>query len=102
MKLRTDNYRFGGDLPSVIKALTQLLPDFAKQVNAVSEGRIAGSYNAAAAAPTTGLWARGDFVRNKEPAVVGPVGSQYIVTGWMCTASGQPGVWVQCRSLTGS
>lgn len=52
MKLKTDNFRFGSDLPSVVKALTQLLPDFAKQVNAVSEGRVAGSYNAAIAAPT--------------------------------------------------
>lgn len=102
MKLKTDNFRFGSDLPSVVKALTQLLPDFAKQVNAVSEGRVAGSYNAAIAAPTTGLWAHGDFVRNKAPAVLGSAGSQYIVTGWMCTESGQPGTWVQCRSLTGT
>lgn len=102
MKLQTDNYRFGSDLPSMAKALTQILPAIATQVNAVSEGRVTGSHNALQAAPTTGLWMQGDFVRNLKPVVLGAAGSQYIVTGWMCTASGQPGTWVQCRSLTGS
>ena len=102
MKLQTDNYRFGSDLPSMAKALTQILPAIATQVNAVSEGRVTGSHNALQAAPTTGLWMQGDFVRNLKPVVLGAAGSQYIVTGWICTASGQPGTWVQCRSLTGS
>ena len=102
MKLQTDNYRFGGDFDSLNRALMQVLPKIATQVNLVSEGRVSGSYNAPTTAPSTGLWAKGDFVRNAVPAVLGGAGSQYVITGWICTASGQPGTWVQCRSLTGT
>lgn len=38
------------------------------------------------AAPTTGAWVRGDYVRNWTQAVGSP-------RGWTCTASGTPGTW---------
>lgn len=72
------------------------------QVNAVSEGRLAGTYNASAAVPTTGTYAIGDFIRNSAPAELGGGGSKYVILGFVCTASGTPGTWLQCRVLTGN
>ena len=37
-------------------------------------------------APTSGTWARGDIVFNREPAGGGPV-------GWVCVSAGTPGEW---------
>ena len=102
MRLQTDNYRLGGDAESIARSLVQILPSIAKQVNAVSEGRIAGHHNAATSAPATGLYQRGDYLRNSAPAVLGTAGSQYIVKGWVCITSGEPGTWVQDRGLTGT
>ena len=102
MRLQTDNYRFGGDLASLSKALMQVLPGFAKQINAVSEGRIAGHHNAATSAPVAGLYQQGDYLRNSAPAVLGTAGSRYVIKGWVCVASGEPGTWAQDRGLTGT
>jgi hypothetical protein len=44
------------------------------------------------AAPTTGTWARGDRVFNRDPAVGSP-------KGWICTVSGTPGTWVSEGNL---
>lgn len=44
------------------------------------------------AAPTTGTWARGDYVRNSNPAVGSP-------KGWFCTVAGTPGTWVSEGNL---
>lgn len=101
MKLPTDNLRLGQALPELIKALTQLLPMFARQVNAVSEGRVSGYYNAVPAAPTTGKWQHGDYLKNTAPAELGAEGSKYVVKGWICVASGEPGTWVEDRGVTG-
>jgi hypothetical protein len=38
------------------------------------------------AAPTTGVWFRGDRVLNSAPSAGG-------VEGWVCTATGEPGTW---------
>lgn len=102
MRLQTDNYRFGNDFGSLVKSLMQVLPGFAKQINAVSEGRVTGSYNAATAAPVSGLHQQGDYIRNSTPQVLGAAGSRYVVKGWICTASGEPGTWAQDRGLTGT
>jgi hypothetical protein len=59
-------------------------------------------HNAAASVPTTGVFARGDFVRNSAPVEAGAVSSKYVLLGWMCTVSGAPGTFVQCRALTGN
>lgn len=60
------------------------------------------TYNATTAAPATGSWARGDFIPNSAPAELGAALSKYVIRGWICTASGTPGTWVQCRYLTGN
>ena len=102
MRLQTDNYRLGGDAESIARSLAQLLPRIATQVNNVSEGRIVGSHNAATQPPAMGLYQAGDYIRNSAPQVLGTAGSQYIVKGWVCITSGDPGTWVQDRGLTGT
>jgi hypothetical protein len=54
-------------------------------------------------APAWDHWARGDFVENLAPAELGAVGSKYVVTGWMATATGYHTAagWVECRTPTG-
>lgn len=76
--------------------------EIARQVNALSEGKIAASYTASTAAPTTGTWAQGDFVKNSAPAELGTAGGKYVIDGWKCLVSGTPGTWVQARYLTGN
>ena len=76
--------------------------DIAQQVNAVSEGRLAGFYTASTAAPTTGTWNQGDFVLNSAPAELGSASSKYFIHGWRCSVSGTPGTWLQARFLTGN
>lgn len=96
MKLNTTP-RVNGD-----PAMMRELREHATQVNLMAEGRLSGTYNATTAAPTTGTWARGDFVRNSEPSEAGAGGSKYIVTGWICTVGGTPGTWLPARVLTGN
>lgn len=82
--------------------LQRELREHATQINLLSEGRIAGSYTALTAAPTTGDWMQGDKVANSAPTELGTAGSKYFVDGWTCVVSGTPGTWVQRRCLTGN
>lgn len=68
--------------------LQRELREHAQQVNALSEGRIAATYNAATAAPTTGTYQQGDFVKSSAPTSATPT------IGWVCTVAGTPGTWV--------
>jgi hypothetical protein len=72
------------------------------QLNAISEERLHGHHNAITAAPTTGDYAVGDFVRNSTPSELGSAGSKYVITGWVCVTAGTPGTWLACRCLTGN
>jgi hypothetical protein len=96
MKVNTTP-RIAGD-----PALVAELRTHALQINAISEGRLAGSYNAQTAAPTTGTYAQGDFIRNSAPAELGSASSKYVIFGWVCTVAGTPGTFLQCRFLTGN
>jgi hypothetical protein len=80
--------------------LTELTRETAALVNALAEGRMAGAVNAAPAAPTTGSYAVGDFVRNSAPAELGAAGSKYLLLGWVCVTA--PLTFVQTRALTGN
>lgn len=82
--------------------LYELLRDISVQVNGLSEGRVTATYNAYTAAPTTGVWAQGDFLKNSAPSELGSSSSKYVILGWICTVSGEPGTWLQCRVLTGN
>ena len=81
---------------------TRWYREIAQQVNAISEGRLAGFYTASSAAPTTGTWARGDEIYNSEPSELGSASSKYVIDKWKCVTGGSPGTWVQMRSFTGN
>lgn len=82
--------------------LQRELREHAAQVNALSEGRIGASYNAATAAPTTGMYQQGDKVWNLAPVEAGAAASRYVVIGWICTVGGEPGTFLPMRVLTGN
>lgn len=84
------------------QALTPLLGNTARKVNAMASGRAVGRDEAATAAPTTGSYQQGDEVFNSTPTELGAAGSRYVVIGFKCIASGTPGTWVQMRVLTGN
>jgi hypothetical protein len=98
--------RFPADKGQTERKLTDLFRDVAKQVNDLTEGRIAAVTNAASSVPTTGTWNAGDFVRNSAPAEAGVVTAKYVVTGWIRLTSGSNNVlntdWVAARVLTGN
>jgi hypothetical protein len=52
--------------------------------------------------PTTGTWGQGDMVKNTNPVEAGTASSKYVVIGWICTVSGEPGTWLPMRTLTGN
>ncbi|AMM22989.1 hypothetical protein [Variovorax sp. PAMC 28711] len=87
---------------SLVQQMQAILQAVSMKVNQLADGRLVAIDNAAISAPTTGSWARGDFVRNSAPAVLGTVGNQYTIAGWRCVVSGTPGTFVQCRELTGT
>lgn len=72
------------------------------KVNGLAEGRVYATHNAYTAAPTTGTYAQGDFVKNSTPSEAGSASSKYVIIGWICTVSGTPGTWLECRVLTGN
>lgn len=90
--------RFPADQKLWERKLTDLFVETNTQVNRLTEGTVSAVHNAATAAPTTGSYAVGDFIRNSAPAEAGAPGSKYLVTGWMYTASG----FLPCRVLTGN
>lgn len=77
--------------------LARLYELFREHATAVNKLRFEGT-----AAPTTGTWSQGDFVWNTAPAEAGSSSSKYVILGWVCTVSGTPGTWLQCRTLTGN
>ena len=83
-------------------ALVRELMEHALLVNAVAASQIAGAVNARPTVPTTGRHMQGDFIRNSAPVEAGSSGSKYVVFGWLCVASGEPGTFVPARFLTGN
>ena len=77
-----------------------LLAGIIRQLNAISEGRVAAHHGALTAAPTTGTWQRGDYVKNSAPSATGS--PEVVILGWVCVSGGTPGTWKECRSLTGA
>jgi hypothetical protein len=59
------------------------------------EGRsdITVGFPSAAEAPTTGAHVRGEIVLNSAPSAEGFV-------GWVCTASGTPGTWLEFGEIS--
>jgi hypothetical protein len=69
--------------PQVISELFRLVE---AQLNGLTEGRAGVYHGAATAAPTTGDWVRGDWVKNSEPSAGG-------YFGWVCVTTGSAGTW---------
>ena len=82
-------------------ALKTFFRSLSQKINALADGKVGAIDNAVSAAPTTGAYAVGDFVRNKTPAELGSAASKYIITGWVCVTA-SPLAFVQCRVLTGN
>jgi hypothetical protein len=82
--------------------LSRLFRNIAQKTNAIGDGRLNGSDLVAAAVPTTGTYAQGDFIRNSAPVEAGAAASKYVVLGWICTVGGTPGTLLPCRVLTGN
>jgi hypothetical protein len=101
MKVTLDFNLPDANVPQYKTRLYDILRQIAIQVNNLSDGLIIASYSAAAA-PTTGKHSAGDFVKNNAPTELGVVTAKYVITGWICTASGTPGTWLQARVLTGN
>lgn len=72
------------------------------KVNQMADGRIAGADLVATAAPTTGTYLQGDFVRNSTPTELGTAPNKYVIIGWICVSGGSPGTFYDCRALTGN
>ena len=79
-----------------------ILNQITNQLNGISEGTAAYVTNAYTASPTSGTYAVSDFVKNSVPSELGVAASKYVILGWICTVSGTPGTWLQCRVLTGN
>ena len=88
-------------LPPEYSKLFDIMLSIQTQVNTLSEGYLSASYTAQTAAPTTGNWSKGDFVRNSNPSEAGSAGSKYVLFGWECVTAGNPGTWKELRCLTG-
>lgn len=89
-------------LDPLVTQLSDLFLRINQQLNGVTEGTMSALHTARTAAPTTGTWAQGDFVRNSAPAEAGIATAKYVIYGWICTASGTPGTWLEQRMLTGN
>lgn len=87
------------------RRLSELFRAFSETINALSEGKASARYQARDTMPTTGTYAKGDYVDNSDPQKLGTAGSRYVIYGWKRLVSGDAHVsgvdWVQDRRLTG-
>lgn len=83
-------------------SLLKLLRELSDQLNLLSEGFLQAATNAGSAAPTSGSYRQGDFIRNSAPSEAGGAGNKYVTVGFICTTSGSPGTWKDMRVLTGN
>lgn len=95
-----ENIQFSSE--RLIQSLYDFLRPVAQKVNGLASGAYSSRDNQRTAAPTTGTWAKGDFVENSNAVEAGVALSKYIIVGWRCTVGGTPGTWVECRFLTGN
>jgi hypothetical protein len=80
----------------------RMLRTTATQLNSLTEGRIGAVHNTVTAAPTTGTFSQGDFLKHSAPTEQGTAGSKYVIIGYVCVSAGTPGTWVEARFLTGN
>lgn len=87
------------------RRLAELFADLCQTVNALSEGRISARYQARDTMPTTGTYAKGDYVHNSNPVKLGVAASRYVNHGWIRLVSGDAHVlftdWCEDRRFSG-
>jgi hypothetical protein len=87
------------------RRLSELFRAINATVNKLSENKAEARYQARDTMPTTGAYAKGDYVDNSDPAKLGTAGSRYVIYGWKRLVSGDSHVagvdWVDDRRLTG-
>lgn len=96
MKVPVDQ-RLPQDIKTLVPRLSDVLTLIARQLNAFTEGSVSSVHNALTAAPTTGTWKAGDFIRNSNPS---DTGDGSAIFGWVCIASGTPGTWRKLKTET--
>ncbi len=98
-----DNLQVPVGVPTPLaRFLYDQLQAIVRKVNGLSDGKFYAVDAIGTAAPTTGTYAQGDFVRNSNPTELGPAASKYVIFGWCCLVAGTPGTWVEVRTLTGN
>lgn len=93
-------------LEQLHRATTSQLRDFALQINRLSEGKADALYNQVSATPTTGIYARGDFLPRINPLLETATVSAaalHVVLGYLCVSEGSASAasFVAVRALTG-
>jgi hypothetical protein len=83
-------------------ALAEVLRRIVTQLNNLSDGRLNARDSGLTAPPTTGRYAVGDVVWHTSPSETTTTTGNFVVMGWVCTASGEPGTFEQMRVLTGA
>ena len=78
--------------------LARLFKKIDDQVNNLTDGKVNAVTNSYTAAPTTGKHAVGDIVRNTNTVQTGTAPNNYVILGWICTASGEPGTFTEIRA----
>ncbi len=81
---------------SMYSRLYELFRQILTMVGAISDGRAIG-FTSMDTAPTSGAWYQGDQIKNAKPTVQN---GGFIVLGWVCVESGEPGVWKEIRCQT--
>lgn len=81
---------FSGD----ITANGDVTGDGATIVSGMARYKMDGvSYDTATAVPSSGTWAKGDFVFNSSPTARTTIAATGAI-GWVCTTAGTPGTWM--------
>lgn len=98
-----DNLQVPVGVPTPLaRFLYDQLQAIVRKVNGLSDGKFYAVDGIGTAAPTTGTYAQGDFVRNSNPSELGSAASKYVIFGYLCVTGGTPGTWVEVRTLTGN
>lgn len=86
------------------RVLQDYFRNLSQQVNDLATGRRAAMFNEDSVAPTSGLFAVGDFVPRKDAVEEGTTGTKYIHVGWRCVSEGSASAasFVTVRELTGN
>jgi len=106
MKLREEVQFPASTEPNLKAVLYDFLQAVAKKVNGIASGTFFAVDGISVAVPSSGTWAKGDFIRKTSPVEAGGGGAKYVIVGWIRVTDGSANVlntdWLECRFLTGN